>query len=135
MRRHRDRSGCSMYSLRIRSHFDAAHSLRGYPGDCAKLHGHTWDVEVEVAGPRLNDIELLYDFRRLKTDLGELLAKFDHAHLNEVPPFDRLSPTGENLARHIYEELEDRIGGIVRLVEVTVWESPVAAISYRPGPE
>lgn len=124
-----------MYSLCVKTHFDAAHALRGYPGDCASLHGHTWDVEALVEGPRLNDIELLYDFRQLKQDLAEIVDRFDHKYLNDVPPFDRLSPTGENLARHVYEELEERIGGGVRLVEVKVWESPQACIAYRPGTE
>jgi len=124
-----------MYSLTVKSHFDAAHALRGYPGDCAKLHGHTWDVEIELEGARLNDIEIVYDFRDLKRILGEVLEKFDHKHLNEVPPFDRLSPTGENLARHIYEELEVRVAGAVRIVEVRVWESPQACIGYRRSEE
>lgn len=119
-----------MYRLAVKTHFDAAHSLRGYPGDCGKLHGHTWDVEAVVEGPRLNDIEILYDFRQLKADLGEIVAKFDHKHLNEVSPFDRLSPTGENLARSIYEELSERVCGGVQVVEVKVWESPQACISY-----
>lgn len=122
-----------MYSLTVKAHFDAAHALRDYPGDCARLHGHTWDVEVVVEGPRLDEIQVLYDFRRLKSDLGSVLAEFDHKYLNEVPPFDRLSPTGENLARHVYEEIEDRIGAAVRLVEVRVWESPQACIAYRRG--
>ncbi|RJQ54216.1 MAG: 6-carboxytetrahydropterin synthase QueD [Actinobacteria bacterium] len=120
-----------MYRLCVKEHFDAAHSLRGYPGDCAKLHGHTWDVEVQVEGERLNEIEIVYDFRRLKQDLREVLDRFDHKHLNEVAPFDRLSPTGENLARHIFEELERRIGEEVRVVRVNVWESPQACISYE----
>ena len=124
-----------MYSLTVKTHFDAAHALRGYPGDCAKLHGHTWDVEVTVEGTRLNDIELLYDFRNLKEDLRGVIDKFDHKHLNEVAPFDRLSPTGENLARFIYEELEERIGAAVRLREVRVWESPQACIAYYRGEE
>lgn len=120
-----------MYSLTVKGHFDAAHALRGYAGDCAKLHGHTWDVEVRVEGSRLNDIEIVHDFRDLKTDLAGVLEKLDHTYINEVPPFDRLSPTGENLARHIYEELEARIAGAVRLSEVLVWESPQACIGYR----
>ena len=39
-----------MYELTVKSHFDAAHALRGYPGECRNLHGHTWDVEVTVGG-------------------------------------------------------------------------------------
>jgi 6-pyruvoyltetrahydropterin/6-carboxytetrahydropterin synthase len=120
-----------MYELTVRSHFDAAHALPGYPGECRELHGHTWDVEATVEGETLDDIDILYDFKRLKSDLGAVLEPLDHAFLNEVPPFDMLSPTAENLARIIFEQLTERVGGQVRVSEIAVWESPVARIVYR----
>lgn len=119
------------WRLTVKSHFDAAHALMGYPGKCRELHGHTWDVEATVAGETLDDIGILFDFTELKALLGRVLAPLDHTHLNEVPPFDELSPTGEHLARHIYEELARRLPAGVDLVEVVVWESPVARLSYR----
>ncbi len=121
-----------MYELSVKGHFDAAHSLRGYPGECAKLHGHTWDVEVTVEGETLDGIDILYDFKQLKVDLARVLEPLDHAFLNDVPPFDALSPTAENMARVVYEALERRVGEQVRVKEVTVWESPIARITYRP---
>jgi len=120
-----------VYELTIKAHFDAAHALRDYPGECRKLHGHTWDVEVTVAGEQLDDIDIVYDFKRLKADLDAVLEPLDHAYLNEVPPFDELSPTAENLARVVYDALEQRVGSEVVMKEVAVWESPVARIVYR----
>lgn len=120
-----------MYELTITDHFDAAHALHGYPGECRDLHGHTWDVEVCVRGDRLDDVGIVYDFKRLKADLASVLEPFDHAYLNDVPPFDSLNPTAENLARVIYEELSARVGPEVAVVEVAVWESPIAKIVYR----
>ncbi|TDB39877.1 MAG: 6-carboxytetrahydropterin synthase QueD [Actinobacteria bacterium] len=120
-----------MYELSVKDHFDAAHSLRGYPGECAKLHGHTWDIEVTVEGETLDGIEILYDFKQLKADLAAVLEPLDHGFLNEVPPFDVLSPTAENMARVLFDLLEARVGDAVRIKEVTVWESPVARITYR----
>lgn len=121
-----------MYELTVRSHFDAAHALQGYPGECCKLHGHTWDVEVSVAGGQLDEIGILYDFKRLKDDLNAVLASYDHAYLNEVPPFDRQNPTAENLARVIYEALAPRLPEGISVSEIGVWESPVAKLTYRP---
>ena len=121
-----------MYELTVKGHFDAAHALSGYPGECRELHGHTWDVEVTVAGESLDDIGIVYDFKTLKRDLTEVLARYDHAYLNDVPPFDSLSPTAENLARVIYEALQAEVDQRVRVVEVAVWESPVARLAYRP---
>ncbi len=121
-----------MYELTVKGHFDAAHSLRGYPGECRDLHGHTWDIEATVAGERLDDVDIVYDFKTLKADLQTVLEPFDHAHLNEVVPFTELSPTAENLARVIFEALTAQIGPQVTVKEVAVWESPIARIVYRP---
>ena len=120
-----------MYDLMIRGHFDAAHALHGYPGECRRLHGHTWDVEVVVRGGELDEIGIVYDFTSLKDDLVRVLEPLDHGYLNEVPPFDVLNPTAENLARYVYEQLSERIPTHVRVAEVSVWESPVARITYR----
>lgn len=120
------------WELTVKGHFDAAHSLVGYPGECRELHGHTWDVEVTVRGSRLDSVGIVYDFKTLKADLGAVLEPLDHAHLNEVEPFDTLNPTAENLARYICECLEGRVGQGVSVVEVAVWESPIARIVFRP---
>jgi 6-pyruvoyltetrahydropterin/6-carboxytetrahydropterin synthase len=123
-----------MYVLTVRDHFDAAHSLRGYDGECQRLHGHTWDVEVSVEGTELDGIGILYDFKTLKADLRSALDDYDHRYLDEVAPFDTMNATAENLARIVYERLETVVGAGVRVSEVAVWESPIARLVYRPGP-
>lgn len=120
-----------MYELTVKSHFDAAHALLGYPGECRHLHGHTWDVEVTVCGAELDEIDIVYDFKRLKADLGTVLERYDHAYLNEIEPFDTLSPTAENLARVVFEALERQVGEEVTVKEVAVWESPIARVTFR----
>lgn len=121
-----------IYELTIKGHFDAAHNLNGYPGECRDLHGHTWDVEVTVAGEKLDGIGIVYDFKTLKSDLAQVLDDYDHVHLNTVPPFDEINPTAENLARVICERLTTIVDECVRVVEVSVWESPIAKLTYRP---
>lgn len=120
-----------MYELTIKGHFDAAHAIRDYPGECRNLHGHTWDVEVSVEGVELDEIGIVYDFKQLKTDLAEVLEPYDHAYLNDVPPFDVLNTTAENLAKVLFDELAERVGDRVKVVAVSVWESPIAKITYR----
>lgn len=121
-----------VYELTVKGHFDAAHHLYGYPGECRNLHGHTWDVEVSVVGDRLDDIGIVYDFKTLKEDLSRVLSDYDHVLVNDVEPFGTLSPTAENLARVICERLGEIVGPTVRVSEVVVWESPVARLAYRP---
>lgn len=120
-----------MYELTVKAHFDAAHSLLGYPGECRELHGHTWDVEVTVRGTHLDEVGIVYDFKQLKSDLASVLSPLDHAYLNDVPPFDEINPTAENLARVIFEALSTSVGKGVEVAEVSVWESPIARITYR----
>jgi 6-pyruvoyltetrahydropterin/6-carboxytetrahydropterin synthase len=121
-----------VYELTVKGHFDAAHALRGYPGECSALHGHTWDVEVTVRGDVLDEVGIVYDFKTLKDDLREVLADYDHVLLNDVAPFDELNATAENLARVVYERLAARVSGGVSVSEVAVWESPIARLVYRP---
>ncbi len=122
-----------MYELTVKTHFDAAHSLAGYPGECARLHGHTFKVDVVVAGEALNAIGIVYDFKDLKNSVNEILDRFDHRHINEIPPFDKTSPTAENLANFIYHELrrDAKFPPGVNIKQVNVWESDSACISYR----
>lgn len=125
-----------MYLLKVEGSFDAAHWLRDYEGDCARLHGHHWTVEMSIAGEELGRGDLLIDFVDVKRMLREAVGALDHRCINDVPPFDRLSPTSENLARYLYEELAkglERIAPALRLEEVRVSESPQTAVIYRPG--
>ncbi|MDR0501330.1 MAG: 6-carboxytetrahydropterin synthase QueD [Coriobacteriales bacterium] len=121
------------YTLTVKDHFDAAHALVGYPGQCKNLHGHTWDVEVSVCGTQLDEVGIVYDFQDLKTNLHLILDAYDHKYLNEVPPFNTINATAENLARVIYETLETKLPAGIELVEVAVWESPIARLGYKKG--
>jgi len=119
-----------MYEVAIKAHFDAAHALRDYGGKCEKLHGHRYEVAVCVASPSLDERGLAYDFNLLKKTLRErILARLDHVNLNETPPFDRLNPSAENIARYIYDELREAFPE-VQLKWVRVWESPDAWATY-----
>ena len=114
--------------------FDAAHSLRGYQGKCEALHGHRFKVGATVRGGKVDKIGLCYDFTLLKQHLGEILAKYDHTNLNDVPPFNRTNPSSENIATAVYKELKKKLTGApVSLDSIEVWESPHSRVTYRPG--
>ena len=122
-----------MYEIKVGAHFDAAHYLRDYRGPCSRMHGHTWRVETAVNGGELGPGHMVIDFHDLKALLEEVIKPFDHSCLNEVDPFNELSPTSENLARFIYEELNKKLGGLkpqVSLGWVSVSESPDTQVIY-----
>jgi len=120
-----------MYQVRVRRHFDAAHSLRGYEGKCETIHGHRYQVVVCLEAASLDGTGLAYDFTALKRALDPLVARLDHTYMNEVAPFDEMNPSSENLARHLFDELTPLIEGAT-LRSVEVWESPDAWVTYLP---
>jgi 6-pyruvoyltetrahydropterin/6-carboxytetrahydropterin synthase len=120
-----------VYQISVEQHFDAAHFLRGYRGKCEALHGHCFRVVVRIESPGLDDIGLAYDFADLKRHLAGVITKFDHVCLNDVPPFDKLNPSSENIAATIYKELKPKLTG-VSIVAVEVWESPQTGVIYSP---
>jgi 6-pyruvoyltetrahydropterin/6-carboxytetrahydropterin synthase len=64
--------------------------------------------------------------------LKSVLSRFDHVNLNETPPFDKINPSSENIARIVYEAMEIELKDApVRLTAVKVWESPENAVEYR----
>ena len=122
-----------MYEISVERHFDAAHFLRGYKGKCEAMHGHRFRVVAKVKTAGLDDIGLAYDFVELKKHLDDILARFDHTCINDVPPFDGINASSENIAAAIYHELEQKLAGApVSLSGVEVWESPVTGVAYSP---
>ena len=124
-----------MYELKITTHFAAAHQLRALEGGCENLHGHNWKVEVTVVGDRLGDDGLLVDFRVIKSHTKEIIDDLDHKFLNEIGAFKSTEPSSENISRHIFETLSQRLNVEgVRVGKVTAWESDSACASYMEPP-
>ena len=92
-----------------------------------RLHGHNWRVVISIAGDRLDREELLCDFHLVERLLSETIAPFRDGNLNETPPFDRVNPTAEAVARFVATELTERLARAVPAVQlewVRVTEAP-----------
>ena len=122
-----------MYQLFVEEHFDAAHYLRNYHGKCENLHGHRYKVIARVEARELDKTGLAYDFAQLKRHLRDVIAQFDHNCLNDVPPFNEIDPSCENISANIYQKLLPCLSGsLVKLAYVEVWESPTSGVAYSP---
>ena len=120
-----------MYELTVTRQFAAAHQLRESRGDCEKLHGHNWKVEVSLIGEELNDTGLLTDFREVKEATDRILEEFDHSFLNELPHFRDQNPSSENIAAYIFKKLSSALNNTqIKVNKVTAWESDSARASY-----
>ena len=128
------------WRLTVDEAFCASHQLRNYNGKCEHLHGHNFGVTIEVEGTRLDpEVEILVDFGELKRLAREAVGALDHSHLNDLPAFAVRNPSSENLARHLYNEVRDRLvvaAPKVRLVSVSVSEKGTSRATYfEDGPE
>ena len=122
-----------MYELTVDTHFDAAHFLKGYDGECARVHGHTWLVSVTVKAGELDELGLSIDFKDISAVLKDVVGKFDHQMLNELEEFREMNPTSENLARFFYGLLSEKLNKRnVSVLSVTVGESDSKRVVYRP---
>lgn len=110
--------------------FEAAHRLPNVPEGhkCARLHGHSYRVEIRVGGEVGEKSGWVVDFADLSTAFKPLHSQLDHYYLNEVPGLE--NPTSEVLARWIWDRLEPELPG---LTEVLVRETCTSGCSYRGG--
>ena len=119
------------FTLKVETEISSAHKLIGYDGDCARLHGHNWKIQVEVQCTELDAIGVGIDFKQLKLLLEEVTKPLDHQYLNEIPPFDKENPTAENFAKYVYEELDKKIQfKNCTLNAISIWETQRSEVRY-----
>ena len=120
-----------MYELTVERVFCAAHAIV-INGRREPVHGHNWRVRLTVAGETLDANGLLCDFHEMERGMDAVIRRFDNANLNEIPPFDRVNPTAEAVARHIAEEVIKKLPKSVRLQRLTVTEAPGCEAAWIP---
>jgi 6-pyruvoyltetrahydropterin/6-carboxytetrahydropterin synthase len=120
-----------IFEVYVKTHFSAAHSLRGYAGDCSRVHGHNWIIEVYVKCMELDGIGIAVDFRDIKLEVKDVLKNLDHFNLNDLPAFKELNPTSENIAKFLYHELGEKLNtDTVQVSKIKVSETPGAGAFY-----
>jgi len=110
-------------------HIEAAHRLPNVPPEhkCARLHGHSFRIEVHVRGEPGADTGWVMDFADLKRAFAPVFERLDHRYLNEIPGLE--NPTSERLAMWIWEALKP---GLPALSGIVVHETCTSGCVYRP---
>jgi 6-pyruvoyltetrahydropterin/6-carboxytetrahydropterin synthase len=95
---------------------ESAHRLPNVPEGhkCARVHGHSFRVEIHVSGPVDDTLGWVMDFADVKAAFDPLFQRLDHRYLNDVPGLE--NPTSENLARWIWRELHPTLPQLSRVV-------------------
>jgi len=116
--------------LRKTFQFEAAHLLPFLPKThkCRRLHGHSFSVEIAVAGECDPKLGWLMDYADISAAFKPIWGKLDHYYLNEIPGLE--NPTSENVAAWIWKKLQPKLP---LLVEVVVAETCTARSVYRGG--
>lgn len=121
----------SCYTLKIATDFAAAHALRNYAGECSRLHGHNWKVEVEVKASTLDAAGMGIDFKVIRDAAKSLASDLDHRNLNDLVPFDSTNPTAENIAAYFFHGLSNTLNNDrVNVSAITIWETERACVRY-----
>jgi 6-pyruvoyltetrahydropterin/6-carboxytetrahydropterin synthase len=116
--------------MQIRKHFrfEAAHVLPHHPGKCARLHGHSYRLEVAIRGPLQSDGPargMIEDFDVVKGVVrAHVVDVLDHQQLNEFID----NPTAEQIAMWIWRRLDDQLQG---LDEIVLWETATSCAVLR----
>ena len=109
--------------------FEAAHRLPQVPPEhkCHRLHGHSFEIEVSVAGEVDPALGWLMDFGDIREAVEPMLmSELDHRTLNDVPGLE--NATSENLCGWLWRRLAPRLPG---LTAITVFETCTARCTYR----
>lgn len=108
--------------------FEAAHRLPNVPEGhkCARLHGHSFLIKIEVEGPIGVDTGWVMDFSKIADAFNPTLARLDHYYLNEIPGLE--NPTSEVLARWIWNELKPELN---ELSSIVIRETCTSGCEYR----
>jgi 6-pyruvoyltetrahydropterin/6-carboxytetrahydropterin synthase len=119
------------FEISTEAGFSAAHYIEGYPGDCARLHGHNWRVRVTLRAHARRSDGLTYDFRKLRRLIEAVVGMLDHSILNDLECLKGRNPTAEVIAEWAFGEVRGRLeGGSVDVARVEVWESPLSCAAY-----
>jgi 6-pyruvoyltetrahydropterin/6-carboxytetrahydropterin synthase len=114
--------------------FAAAHAIRGHTRGCQNLHGHNYRVRVHVRAERLDALGMVIDFADLKAITEQVVGRFDHAVVNDHPPFDaERNTTAEELARWVFEEIAGRLPAGRAVARVEIWETESSCAIYEPS--
>jgi 6-pyruvoyltetrahydropterin/6-carboxytetrahydropterin synthase len=107
---------------------EAAHRLPNVPTGhkCARLHGHSFKVEIHVAGDVHEPAGWVIDFADIKAAFQEDFDALDHHYLNEIPGLE--NPTSEHLARWIWNRVSGRLPGLSLVI---VRETCTSGCAYR----
>ena len=120
-----------MYEISQETVIAAAHQLRLSPGEGERLHGHNWRIKAVLRCDALDSRGMVIDFNDFGRELRALVEPWEHVFLNELPPWNDVNPTAENIARVVAENLAAKLDDDrVKVARVEVWENDTCGATF-----
>lgn len=118
-----------MFTISKLFEFSASHRLSGLPAghQCARLHGHNYQVQIFLEAEKLDQRGFVMDFGDLKPFKDYIDQNLDHRHLNDILT---VNPTAENLAHFLYLIASELFGK--KVMSVRVSETPKTWAEFMP---
>jgi 6-pyruvoyltetrahydropterin/6-carboxytetrahydropterin synthase len=120
----------SLFTLMVETTFTARHQLTIAQGQKEPLHSHDWIVRVGVSADRLDEMGLVVDFDDLKAKIEGVISPFNGARLEELSCFQGVNTSAENVAKYIYDKIEQLLPSHVKPRYVEVAEAPGCRAKY-----
>ena len=126
---------------------ESGHMLSKHKGNCKYPHGHSRKIEVIIESNKLNENDMVLDFKRVKEIIKPLVDIYDHSicinsddtmcdvfknhYGNRVNVFERQDPTSEVMAKKIFDIIKENLSGDgIRVCSVRIWETSSAWAEY-----
>ncbi len=119
-----------MFTVTVETTFTARHQLTIAQGQKEPLHSHDWIVRVAVSADRLDEMGLVVDFDDLKAKIEGVISPLSGARLEELSCFQGVNTSAENVAKYIYDKIEQLLPSHVKPRYVEVAEAPGCRAKY-----
>lgn len=120
------------FELNKDMNFSAAHYIPDErTGVCSRTHGHTYFVNVTIAGNHLDEMGFLVNFRDIKSIINDT---FDHTLINDLPELKDKMPSTELVAKTIFDMIDNHLNTLPhapKVLQVFLRETPTSYVIYR----
>lgn len=119
-----------MFNVSVKTNFWASHQLTLPDGRKEPPHSHNWTVTAVVSGQKLNQMQLLIDFNKLKKMIDNITEPMTNTLLEKNDFFQKNNSSAEMIAKYIFENLEHQMPEHITLNRVSVTEEPCCSGTF-----
>jgi 6-pyruvoyltetrahydropterin/6-carboxytetrahydropterin synthase len=119
-----------MFTISVQTSFRASHQLALSDGLKEPTHSHNWAVTAGISSDTLNNMGMVMDFGQLKSALEEIVSEFNNISLDRIDYFGRNNPSAENVAKYIFNKLEQMLPKGLKLRNIKVEEEPGCSAEF-----